>query len=247
MTEQITLVVTSCGRLNLLQQTLRSFLKFNAYPIAEGIIIEDSGKLDLRALLSIECPFPMKIIQNETNLGQIKSVDTAYAQVKTPYIFHCEDDWEFFKPGFIEASLDILKQDQKVFCVWLRAYSDTNNHKIERLPHGHYNYMALNFDRLWHGFTFNPGLRRTSDCMRLHPYSHLEVLVKKKPMLLGEVDLSGYYKMLGYRAAISNDEEGYVRHIGYEDHIELPYESNMLLRPQYKEPIKKALRSLGLR
>jgi GT2 family glycosyltransferase len=247
MTDQITLVLTSCGRLNLLQQTLRSFLKFNSCPITEGIIIEDSSELDLLASLDIEFPFPVKIIQNETNLGQIKSIDIAYSQVKTPYIFHCEDDWEFFKSGFIEASLDILKQDPKVICVWLRAYNDTMGHKIEKLPHGRYNYMALNFDRAWHGFTFNPGLRRTRDCRRLHPYSDLEVLVKKTPMVLGEIDLSIYYKNLGYRAAITNDEEGYVRHIGYEDHIQLPWEANALLRPAQKEPIKKVLRLLGLR
>ncbi|MEI9805488.1 MAG: glycosyltransferase [Pseudolabrys sp.] len=165
MTEQITLVLTSCGRLNLLQQTLQSFVKFNTYPIAQAIIIEDSGKLDLRASLGMELPFPVKIIQNETNLGQIKSIDVAYAQVETPYIFHCEDDWEFFKPGFIEASLDILEQDPKVICVWLRAYDDTNDHPIERLAHGRYNYMALNYDRLWHGFTFNP---RFAPHQRLH-------------------------------------------------------------------------------
>jgi GT2 family glycosyltransferase len=247
MADQITLVVTSCGRLNLLQRTLRSFLTFNTYPIAEGIIIEDSGTLDLRASLDIELPFPVTIIQNETNLGQIKSIDVAYSHVKTPYIFHCEDDWEFYKPGFIEASLDILKQDPAVVCVWLRAHDDTMSHTIERLPHGRYNYMSLNFDRFWHGFTLNPGLRRTSDCMRLHPYSNLKVLVKKSPMLIGEIDLAGYYKMLGYRGAITNDEEGYVRHIGYKNHIDLPWERHKLLRSQHKEPVKKVLRLLGLR
>jgi GT2 family glycosyltransferase len=245
MTDQITLVMTSCGRLNLLQRTLRSFLKFNTYPIAKGIIIEDSGRLDLNASLDIEFPFPVTIIQNQTNLGQIKSIDIAYSHVKTSYIFHCEDDWEFFKGGFIEASLDILKQDPKVICVWLRAYNDTMGHKIERLPHGRYDYMALNFDRFWHGFTFNPGLRPTRDCMRLHPFSDLEVLVKKKPMAIGEADLSGYYKMLGYRAAITDDEAGYVRHIGHQNHIDLPWERNKLLRSKHKEPIKKVLRLVG--
>ena len=247
MTDQITLVVTSCGRLNLLQRTLYSFLKFNTYPIAEAIIIEDSGKLDLRASLDIEFPFPVTIIQNETNLGQIKSIDIAYSQVKMPYIFHCEDDWEFYKPGFIETSLDILRQDPAVLCVWLRAHDDTMGHQIEILPHGRYNYMALNFDRYWHGFTFNPGLRRTHDCMRLHPFSDLKVLVKKKPMMIGEIDLAGYYKMLGYRAAITNDEEGYIRHIGSRSHIDLPWERNKLLRWEHKRPIKNALRLLGLR
>ena len=243
--DPITLVITSCGRLNLLQRTVRSFLAYNTYPIKEAIIIEDSGKLDLRSQLAIDLPFPVKFIHNQINLGQIKSIDTAYAEVKTPYIFHCEDDWEFFKPGFIETSLDILRRDPKVICVWLRAYADTNEHPIERLPHGRYNYMALGFDRFWHGFTFNPGLRRTRDCMRLHPHCELEVLRNKKPMMIGEIDLSIYYKMLGYRAAITNDPDGYVRHIGDDDHIKLPWEPGPLIAAT-KKRVKKVLRTLGL-
>jgi len=30
------------------------------------------------------------------NIGQIKSIDKAYSMVDTEYIFHCEDDWEFY-------------------------------------------------------------------------------------------------------------------------------------------------------
>lgn len=29
--------------------------------------------------------------------------------VKTEYVFHCEDVWEFLKSGFIEKSIEILR------------------------------------------------------------------------------------------------------------------------------------------
>jgi hypothetical protein len=39
----------------------------------------------------------------------MKSIDRAYADVTTPFIFHCEDDWRFFRSGFIEESLLLLE------------------------------------------------------------------------------------------------------------------------------------------
>lgn len=39
----ITLVVTSCGRLDLLKLTLESFDRFNSAPIREVFITEDAG------------------------------------------------------------------------------------------------------------------------------------------------------------------------------------------------------------
>jgi hypothetical protein len=81
--------------------------------------------------------------------------------------------------------------------------------------------------KVWCGFTFNPGLRRTSDCMLLHPYNNLEVreFSKKKDMsIMHEMDLSIYYQELGYRGAITSNEEGYVRHSGGKRHILLPWQ-----------------------
>ena len=35
----------------------------------------------------------------------IKSIDSVYSTIDTEYIFHCEDDWEFYDSSFIEKSL----------------------------------------------------------------------------------------------------------------------------------------------
>jgi GT2 family glycosyltransferase len=227
----VTLVVTSCGRIDLLEETLESFFKFNTYPIAETIIVEDSGVPQNFNRVSQLVPTPLNIIINETNIGQVASIDKAYAKVKTDYIFHCEDDWEFFKPNFIEKSLEILNNDPDLITVWLRGHEDTKNHAImwhERfdLPSGdHYYLMDPARKKYWCGFTWNPGLRRTSDCMLLHPYNTLEVRKEKNGLhVLGEIDLSIYYQELGYRAAISSDTEGYVRHTGGKRHIPLPWQ-----------------------
>ena len=41
--KEVTLFITSCGRPQLLKQTLDSFVKYNTYPIKEVILCEDSG------------------------------------------------------------------------------------------------------------------------------------------------------------------------------------------------------------
>lgn len=227
----VTVVITACGRTDLLEQTLYSFFKFNTYPIKKVIIVEDSGQFqDFRRVQDL-VPTELEIILNKENIGQVKSIDAAYAKVETDFIFHCEEDWEFFKPGFIEKSFEILEINPKLITVWLRGYNDTKNHAIMtnekfNLANGDYYYLMDGARKKhWCGFTWNPGLRRTSDCMLFHPYQNLEVRkIKNGLEILGEIDLSIYYQEAGYRAAITSNEEGYVRHIGGKRHVPLPWQ-----------------------
>jgi hypothetical protein len=228
-TPSVTLVITSCGRFDLLEQTIISFFKHNTYPIFECIIVEDSGTVSNLDFLKPHIPVPYKFLINEINIGQLASIDKAYNEVTTPYIFHCEDDWEFYKPGFIEESFKILNVDPTVITVWLRNHNDTSGQPIEKelitIDNVSYYYMSMDFKGKWNGFTLNPGLRKTQDVKKLYPYSSLTPIIKKKKqMILGEADLTIYYKNLGYRGAITSDQEGFVRHLGWKRHIPLPWE-----------------------
>ena len=127
--EEVTLVITSCGRFDLLKRTLDSFFEKNTYPIKKIIITEDSteGK-KLENLISQYENEKNKhnfcLIINETREGQLRSIDKAYNEVDTEYIFHCEDDWIFLKKGFIEKSLKLLKEDRTLLTVGLRSRKD---------------------------------------------------------------------------------------------------------------------------
>lgn len=231
---EITLVITSCNRNDLLETTLRSFFFFNNYPIKKTIIVDDSGKkLDWSNIEKI-IRSPYEIIENKNNIGQIPSIDKAYSKVDTDYIFHFEEDWEFTSSGFIEKSFEILNKDSKIFTVWLRGHNDTKGHAIEKETkyllsesNDHYYLMNQYHKNKWCGFTFNPGLRRTKDCMLLHPYNQLEVRtvkMKKGMRIIHEIDLSIYYQELGYRGAITSKEDGFVKHIGGKRHIPLPWQ-----------------------
>ena len=237
---EVTLVITACNRPHLLKPTLESFMKYNTYPIKECIIVEDSGLQGVndfaKYILGPESLAPpvhsLKLIYNESNIGQLKSIDKAYSQVTTEYIFHCEEDWEFTEYGFIEESMKILKQDEKIFTVWLRPYHCTSGHPVVECPDLPYNIMkrkhfyydaVKNKTYIWGGITFNPGLRRTDVCMKLHPYAEIKNKIESVDMA-GEYTVNNEYRLLGYYAAITKNSRGYVNHIGWGHHIKLPWE-----------------------
>lgn len=205
---KVTFVLTCCKRFDLLETTLKSFLKYNTYPIEEYIIIEDSPDVDkLKAVLEKFKDINFTVLYNNPQIGQLPSIDRAYAHVKTDYIFHCEDDWQFYGSGFIEKSFSILHDNEKVINVWIREQDDTNNHPVEPTVYTtgdgvEYKFMANGFNNLWHGFTFNPGLRRTKDYDLIKPYTKW----------VGESVINKEYHQLGFRGAILLN--GYVKHIG---------------------------------
>lgn len=220
----VSLVITSCNRRELLYNTLVSFFKYNTYPLEHIIIIDDSGVENCidNCLELIDTNIKTTIIYNEQNIGQIKSIDKAYSYVSTEYIFHCEDDWEFYDTGFIEKSLFILQKNEKIICVWLREYSNfvvvQNGHDVlPKIIDNTFRIMNPNFqerNNIWMGFTFNPGLRRNKDYIILKPYE--QYMNDSKYGGSTELKLSGIYKSMGYYAAITTNEKGYVMHTGWD-------------------------------
>ncbi len=207
-----TVVITSCNRHDLLEKTLASFTTYNTYHGIKEIIVVEDGNADP----SVICTrYGVRLIRVGARKGQLHAIDIAYHRVTTPYIFHCEDDWEFYRGGFIEKSLGILQQDPSCICVWLRAWNDTNGHPLSfRARDKSFGVMAYGYSGTWHGFTFNPSLRRKADYDIIGPISkHFNHQAD-----LAEPMLSVLYHNLGYRAVIL-DEAGYVRHIGWERHV----------------------------
>jgi len=228
----VTVIITSCNRPSLLEKTLDSFFQFNTYPIKEFIIIDDSGHIGVNDfILNKYNNQKFKLLYNNENIGQVKSIDKAYEYITTKYVFHCEEDWEFLKPSFIERSFEILDDDPKIYTVWLRPHRDTSGHPIDysSLKNGYYS-MKKDFSYeykgkiyTWCGVTFNPGLRRTSDILLFHPYCHY---IQKDDELgeVGEYVINDKYRNLGFYGAITDEVNGYVTHIGYGHHVRRKYD-----------------------
>lgn len=209
--KQVTVCLTACGRPDLLEKTLDSFFKFNTYPITELMVYEDSGT-DCNKHLHDR--YPITWMGREDRVGQIIAIETMYSKVGTEYIFHCEEDWEFYREGFIEASMPILEANPKFIQVWLRELEDTNQHPVIKTDLG-YGIMKTGHG-MWQGFTFNPGLRRLKDWQDINGYARYTVFNRKRPWF-SEATIGQLYAANGFRAVILN--QGYVRHIGNDRHV----------------------------
>jgi len=212
MEDKVTLFITACGRPDLLLITLNSFLRFNTYPIEEAIICEDSGYDRINDFAYAMLPFRCKFIYNKTRMGQMKSIENGVQYITTPYVFHCEEDWEFYDYGFIEKSLDLLKKNDRITSVWLRSFDDIFSRYGQSLSVFKItdeDYYIVTPESC--AFSFNPGLRTTEVQKTGLPYP-----INEK---FDEGTLSNIFKTKGMYAAIIN-ETGFVKHIGWERHVQ---------------------------
>ena len=205
MQKKITFALTSCGRPDLLEITLDSFLKYNTYPIDRFKIIDDSKQPELFTLLVEKYP-QIEWIFNTERLGQSASIDILYNDIDTEYIFHCEDDWEFLKSGFIEESLEYMELSPNTLQAWLRGPHDTNGHPL--IIANKYDLLTRGYQGIWHGFSLNPGLRRLKEYLMAKPYSSIG----------WETELNKFYYERGYYAISLKTK--YVKHIGWTRHIQ---------------------------
>lgn len=228
----MTVCLTSCNRLHLLQRTLNSFTTLNTYPIEEFIITEDSANPEMWAALKQDyegtIPYftekrlalmakPFKLVLNPTKLGQFKSADNMYQAATTNYIFHCEDDWLFDgnNSNFIKDSIDILEENEHIHQVGMRTDISSSWMEDEILVTKtgvQYRMMKLNHCGDWCGFSQNPNLRRKSDYLKMFPggYSVFDNPSGRAADM--EHILMLHAKAQGYRAA--NLVHSVIRHIG---------------------------------
>jgi len=222
----VTVVVTSCNRHDLLDMTLASFFAHNRFPISQMIVVEDGEKSNKL----MEAKYKSRNIEwisTGKRVGQIAAIDYAYSRVKTSYVFHMEDDWEFYRSGFIAESLSILENHPDCLQVYLRALDDINGHPLEDQVHHEngitWRKLIRNFTNQWgewHGFSFNPGLRRLNDYVLTGGYGNICSFDFDNPGK-AESKIAVFYKNNGYFAAIlcSRGGEGFVRHTGTNRHV----------------------------
>jgi hypothetical protein len=227
---QITITLTSCGRWDLLEITLKSLVQFWDGPEPERLLIyedqdlTDQYKTILHDLVrkAIDDKWLFEIYTGK--VGQIKAIDLIYAKVETPYIFHCEDDWEFTKTKFIQKSLAILEEKPMTCQVWIRHPNDRNQHpaigQVITLESGvKYQLMKTGFRGVWNGFSFNPGLRRLADYQKLFPKGmYADIHWSPSNPLQAEQLVGKQYFRHGFRAATLL--EGYCKHIGNNRHVQ---------------------------
>jgi GT2 family glycosyltransferase len=208
----ITAVITSCGRFDFLETTLESLVQYADSPFDKIIVVDNSTDPATERYIeeiSKRIQTPIHLLANSTNIGQIASIDLAYSYVDTEYIFHCEDDWQFFDTGFLELSKKLLEERPNITNVNLRVRFDGEKGSmhpitdiIETTTGVRYHEYVPNYLDAWHGFAWNPGLRRTKDYNLIKPFKQYGC----------ESVVGAKYKELGFVSACL--EKPYCRHIG---------------------------------
>ena len=218
----VTVVLTSCGRHDLLDKTLSSFFTFNTFPIKRMIIIEDGDHI-AEELAAKYKSREIDWVSTGQRVGQFAAIDYAYSRVETSFIFHMEDDWEFYETGFIEKSMAVLLRNPKCIQLWLRSLEDASYCPIEDKIFTHFDiqWRKVSVDwhtelGVWHGFSFNPGLRRFKDYRLTNGYGSLSEYDFKDPGS-SKSTIGEFYRKHEFFAGILSDNEGrgYVRHLGW--------------------------------
>src|SRR5262249_12712473 len=158
------------------------------------------------------------LLLNHTRLGHHRSVDRMYRLVKTPYIFHCEDDWQFDPKPVVSDCLKglLFIREASVICVRAAAeyvgkeqLNGAEPVEIEGLRFLRRSPALL----VWNGFTFNPSLLRRSLWEKHGPYERF----------FTEGDISEYMKARGLR--VVQLAGGTCRHIGDGRHVDDPFQA----------------------
>jgi glycosyltransferase involved in cell wall biosynthesis len=175
----ITVVITSFNRFDLLKRTIESFNRVNTVLVKEIIIIDDSGNYEMYRRIKKKYS-QYHLILNEHTIGLVESIDKAYAEVTTPYIFHTEDDFDYIKSGFIEKSIALMESNQTIFRVGIRGQTHIDSLDPQVYEDGGVQYKLAKFyswdieahgNQFWHGFGFQCGMIRKSSYDLVKPYT----------------------------------------------------------------------------
>ncbi len=230
MEKDVTLFITSCGRPELLKITLESFVKYNTYPIKEAILCEDSGIPHIVDFIENILPYPITFCYNPVRIGQMKTIEKYTKLIKTPYVFHLEDDYEFFDYGFIELSFQIMDSDPKISQVLLEDEQHTFNivdignplcYKV--MTNNPYEINANNGDGALTLFSWRPSLKRIELQKLRMPYElwddeyTIQLLVNKL----------GYYSVITKN--LKDGRRGFCSHIGLNFHVQDDYQRVKIL------------------
>ena len=227
--------LTSCGRFDLLERTLMSLLPRLCGPLKEIVIGDDSGDECVRDVAS-QFDRGIVVLVNNPPIGQIKSIDRIYSQLTTEWVFHCEDDWEFFTNDFIEKSFAILESDEQLSMVALKDLTEYGRTAFgkERTTTTGIRYRVADISHGWDGrfggIHFNPGLRRMAHYRKVGPYAAIGNKVE-------EITVSEAYRELGHRIALL--AEPAVRHIGEGRHVRDPFKPSGLVHRLKRSATKR--------
>jgi hypothetical protein len=206
-------VLTSCGRFDLLGETVASFQRY--FDVERILIAEDSEDSASAAAFAHASPVA-DVRLNLPKLGQMRSIDAHYANLSAPYVVHLEDDWGFTRSLDLDRVTDFLeaRPDISVVCIAHRIYDPRFEKGARRESHGGIDYLVWDTDAhpKWFSYSFNPSVARLSLWREVGPFAKF----------VTEENLSQFLKERGMRIAMV--VPGIADHIGDDRHAHDPFQ-----------------------
>jgi hypothetical protein len=227
---KLTVVLTSCGRFDLLEETIASFL--DHFDTDRIFIAEDAGDVGTAAAFAAKVPqVDMRV--NTPKLGQMRSIDALYASVQTPYVVHLEDDWKFAGGLDLDRVVRFLeaRPDISVVCIGYR-FDARFARSARKTTQDGIDYWVWDLDAhpKWFSYSFNPSVGWLALWRDIGPYARFAT----------EEGLSQFAKARGMRIAMVIPS--LAEHIGEKRHADDPFQPK-----RAKTPIAKLKRSIAKR
>lgn len=171
--DNVTTVLTSCGRWDFLTVSLDTFLAHHTP--GRFILVEDSADREFAERIRDRYP-QIEVVLNDPRLGQHKAIDRVYAMIDTPYILHLEDDWHFLGEMDIDHGIRVLESDpSSITAVCFARFTGLKKRQRifgKKVTHDGRPYMHMgNSHREWHGFSFYPSVLRKDLWAEHGPYA----------------------------------------------------------------------------
>lgn len=194
----VTITMTSCKRLDLFKKTVYSFLNCcqDLYLINEWIVVDDNSSNEDRTVMKTIFPFIKFIFKTTEEKGHAKSMNILRECVKTPYVFHMEDDWIFYrKEKYLDKCIEVLQENiNHGQCLINREYGErsqcfdiysTESKTTEMQKIRYYTHYFLKDKELsefneknktkncvyWPHYSLRPGMMKTSVWRDVGPYN----------------------------------------------------------------------------
>lgn len=228
---KLSTVLTSCGRFDLLEETIATFL--DHFDVEKIVVAEDSGNAAEAAIFADAFP-SVEMRVNAPKLGQLRSIDALYQTLTTPYVLHLEDDWNFSSSIDPEHVISLLeaRADISVVCVAHREYAPRLAKGAHKEHHNGIDYLVWELDAhaKWFSYSFNPSIARLAFWRDFGPFARF----------VTEEDLSQFCKARGMRIAMVMP--GIADHIGDDRHAPDPFQP-----PRAKTLVSRLKRSVAKR
>ena len=123
----VTLTITTCKRIDLFEKTINSII--NCVDIDEidfWFCVDDNSSSEDRQKMKEMYPFFDFYFKDISEKGHPQSMNIIRNYIKTPYVFHLEDDWKFFViRNYIKDSIDIIESNKQIGqCLFNKNYAE---------------------------------------------------------------------------------------------------------------------------